>query len=191
VDPLLPFVVAHGWAAGVNVYAVVLLLNLGSRAGLGDVPEEFASDPVLIAAAVMYAVEFVTDKIPYVDHVWDAIHTAIRPTIAAALALLAAGDAGTVEQALYAAGGGTTAIASHGVKAGLRLAVNTSPEPVTTVTASLVEDMLVASVVLIAFAAPWVAAAVAVLLLAGGIALVTYLWRRIRDARRRWRERPG
>ena len=133
----------------------------------------------------MYAVEFVTDKIPYVDHAWDTIHTAIRPTLGAAIALLASGDVSTLEQALLAAGGGTTALASHAVKAGLRIGVNTSPEPVTTITASLVEDLLVAGVVLIAFAAPWLAAGLALVLLACGIWLLVYAARRVRAARAR------
>ena len=184
---MLPFVVAHGWAAGINVYMVVALLNLGARAGLGEIPPELAGDTVLIAALAMYAVEFVTDKIPYVDHVWDTIHTAIRPVAAGAISLLAAGDAETLEQALYAAGGGATALASHAVKASLRLGINTSPEPVTTITASLVEDVLVACVVLVAFAAPWLAAALALVLLGLGVALVVFLAGKLRTARARLR----
>ena len=180
MEPLLPFVIAHGWAAGVNVYMVVALLNIGARMGVGDVPDELTGDVVLFASLGMYAVEFVTDKIPYVDHVWDSIHTVIRPTLAAAISLLAAGDSDTLEQALWAAGGGSTALASHAVKAGLRLGINTSPEPVTTITASLLEDLLVGCVVIVAFAAPWVAAAIAVALLALGVALLVYIGRRVR-----------
>lgn len=190
MDPVLPFVVAHGWAAGINVYMVVALLNLGSRAGFGDIPPELAGDPILVAALVMYAIEFVTDKIPYVDHAWDTVHTVIRPVAAGAIALLAAGDADTLEQALYTAAGGTTALASHAVKAGLRIGINTSPEPVTTITASLVEDVLVASVVLVAFAAPWLAAVLALLLLAIGVVAVIYLAKKVRNLRSRMRPAP-
>lgn len=182
---LLPLVLSNGWAAGVNAYAVVLLLGLSGRLGLSDVPEPLTRTEVLLAAGALYAIEFVTDKIPYVDHVWDAVHTAIRPTIAAVLGALLAGDADTLTQALAAAGAGGTALASHAVKAGLRVAVNTSPEPVTTITASLLEDVLVATVVVLALTFPWVALTVAAILLVGGGALVVKLLRRVF----RWRRR--
>jgi hypothetical protein len=78
----LPLVISGGWAAGVNAYATVLLLGIFGRLGLGEVPDGLERPEVMIAAGTLYAVEFVTDKIPYVDHVWDSIHTAIRPTIA-------------------------------------------------------------------------------------------------------------
>jgi Domain of unknown function (DUF4126) len=182
---VLPLVLSNGWAAGVNAYAVVLILGLAGRLDLADAPEPLMRTDVLVAAGALYAVEFVTDKIPYVDNVWDAVHTAIRPTIAAALGALLAGDADTLTQALAAAGSGATALASHGVKAGLRVAINTSPEPVTNITASLVEDFLVAAVVVLALTYPWVALAVVSALLVGGLVLVFRLLRRLR----RWRGR--
>ncbi len=74
----LPLVVSGGWAAGVNAYATVLLLGVFGRLGLGDVPDGLERTEVMIAAGVLFAVEFVADKIPYVDNVWDAIHTAVR-----------------------------------------------------------------------------------------------------------------
>jgi Domain of unknown function (DUF4126) len=182
---LAPLVLSNGWAAGVNAYAVVVMLGLAGRLGLADAPEPLMRTDVLVAAGALYAVEFVTDKIPYVDSVWDAIHTAIRPTIAAVLGALLAGDAETLTQALAAAGAGATALASHAVKAGLRVAINSSPEPVTNVTASLLEDALVAVVVVLALSFPWIALAVAAALLAGGLVLVYRLLRRMR----RWRLR--
>ncbi len=100
----LPLVLSGGWAAGVNAYATVLLLGIFGRLGLGDVPDGLESPGVMIAAAVLYAIEFVTDKIPYVDHAWDAIHTAIRPTIAAVLGVLLNGEATGLEDALAAVG---------------------------------------------------------------------------------------
>jgi uncharacterized protein DUF4126 len=182
---VLPLVLSNGWAAGVNAYAVVLILGLAGRLGLADAPDPLMRTDVLVAAGGLYAVEFVTDKIPYVDSMWDAVHTAIRPTIAAALGALLAGDADTLTQALAAAGAGGTALASHAVKGGLRLGINTSPEPVTNITASLLEDILVAVVVVLALSYPWVALALAAALLAGGLVLVFRLLRRVR--RRRWR----
>ena len=142
----LPLVLSSGWAAGVNAYATVLLLGIFGRLGLGDVPDGLEDWWVIGAAAALYSVEFVTDKIPYVDHVWDAIHTAIRPTIAAVIGLLMNEQAGGLHDALAAVGAGGTALASHAVKAGLRAAVNLSPDPVTTATASVTEDFLVAVV---------------------------------------------
>jgi len=188
---LLPLVVSNGWAVGVNAYATVLMLGLAERLGLADAPDALASTEVLLAAGALYAVEFVTDKIPYVDHLWDGVHTAIRPTIAAVLGALLAGDADTLTQAMAATGSGATALASHGVKAGLRVAVNTSPEPFTTITASLVEDFLVAVVVVLALSFPWVAFGVAGVLLVGGGLLVITLLRRIRGFRDRLRARLG
>jgi hypothetical protein len=180
---VLPLVLSNGWAAGVNAYAVVVILGLAGRLGLADAPEPLMRTDVLIAAGALYTVEFVTDKIPYVDSVWDAAHTAIRPTIAAALGALLAGDAETLTQALAAAGAGVTALASHAVKAGLRVAINSSPEPVTNVTASVVEDVLIGVVVVLALSYPWVALTVAAALLVGGLVLVARLLRHLR----RWR----
>jgi hypothetical protein len=187
----LPLVISGGWAAGVNAYATVLLLGIYGRLGLGDVPEGLESPGVMIAAGVLFAVEFVTDKIPYVDHVWDAIHTAIRPTIAAALGVLLNGEATGVEDALAAVGSSTTALASHGVKAGLRVVVNISPDPFTTATASLTEDVLVAGVVALIVTHPWAALVVSMTLLAIGLTLVGLLWRRIRAGKARRRAEPS
>jgi hypothetical protein len=174
----LPLVLSAGWAAGVNAYATVLLLGICGRLGLGDVPDGLEETWVMVAAGGLYAVEFVTDKIPYVDSAWDTVHTAIRPTIAAALGVLLNGEATGLEDALAAVGSGTTALASHAVKAGLRAAINLSPEPVTNATASLTEDFLVGGVVVLLVTHPWVA--LSMTLLAIGVAIIALLWRKIR-----------
>jgi hypothetical protein len=176
----LPLVISSGWAAGVNAYATVFLLGLFGRLGLGDVPDGLESPGVMIAAAVMYGVEFVTDKIPYVDNLWDTIHTAIRPTIAAVLGVLLAGDATGLEDALAAVGSSATALASHAVKAGLRAAINLSPDPVSTATASVTEDVLVGTVIALVVTHPWAALALSLTLLAIGLTLIALLWRAIR-----------
>ena len=187
---LLPLVFTSGWASGVNAYATVLLLGLlGRFAGVDAVPAGLERTDVLLAAAVLYAVEFVADKIPYVDSTWDAVHTVIRPTIGTVIGLLVAGDAASLDQAVLAATGGVTALVSHLVKAGLRLAVNTSPEPASNIGVSLVEDFSVAGVVALALAAPWVAAGIAAALLLTGVALVVLLAKRIRRAGTRRRAR--
>lgn len=181
-----------GWASGVNAYLVVLVLGLADRAGdLDQVPDALGRWDVLAVAGFLFAMEFVADKIPYVDSSWDAVSTAIRPTIGAVVALLLAGDVSSLEQAVYAVVGGGTALASHTVKAGLRLAINTSPEPVTNATTSVLEDVGVAAVVLLAVTHPWIALTVALLLLASGVSLVVILVRRIRRGWRRWRQRRG
>jgi hypothetical protein len=189
---LLPLVFTSGWASGVNAYATVLLLGLlGRFGGVEAVPDGLQRTDVLVAAAVLYVVEFVTDKIPYVDSTWDAVHTAIRPTVGAVIGLLAAGEADSLQAAVLTATGGLTALASHLVKGGLRLAVNTSPEPASNVVASVVEDFSVAGLISLAVVAPWVAAGIAATLLIAGGTLVALLAARIRRGLSRRRDRHG
>jgi Domain of unknown function (DUF4126) len=133
----------------------------------------------------------VVDKVPYLDDAWDAIHTAIRPAIGSFVGLeyggLEGGD--QLDEILAAAGSGTTALASHAVKAGIRLGINTSPEPVSNILVSLTEDGLVALVVRFAVENPLAAAGIAAALLALGIGLVVFLASRIRRGLRSWRRR--
>jgi uncharacterized protein DUF4126 len=190
VTELLPLVFTSGWSSGVNAYATVLLLGLlGRLGGLDAVPPALERTDVLVAAAVLYLLEFVTDKIPYVDSAWDAVHTLIRPTVGTVIALLVSGDVSSLDQAVLAATGGTTALASHLVKGGLRLAVNTSPEPASNIAVSVAEDLGVAGVVSLLVVAPWVAAAIAAALLLAGLTLVALLASRIRRALRARRDR--
>ena len=190
LEGLLPLVFTSGWASGVNAYATVLLLGLlGRFAGLDDVPAGLERTDVLVAALVMFLLEFVADKVPYLDSAWDAVHTVVRPTVGAAIGLLATGDATSLQGAVLAATGGATALASHAVKAGLRLAVNTSPEPASNIVVSLIEDFSVAGVIALLLAAPWLAAGIAAALLLFGTTLVVLLATRIRRARARRRAR--
>ena len=191
---LLPLVFASGWASGVNAYATVLLLGLFGRFTDVDafpIPDALTRTDVLLVAAALYGVEFVADKIPYLDSGWDVVSTAIRPSVGAVLALLVSGDASTLDQALWATFGGGTALASHLVKAGLRLAINSSPEPFTNIGASLAEDSAVATVVTLAVFNPWWALGVAAALLAMGVVLVFLLLRFVRRGWRRRRERAA
>jgi hypothetical protein len=182
-----------GWASGVNSYATVALLGLLGRAGVGEVPDAVTSDGVIIAASVMFAIEFVTDKVPLLDNAWDVGHTVIRPVIASLLGVGFAGDAdvGTVDEALSAGGTGVTALASHGVKASLRLGINASPEPFSNIFASLTEDGLVAAVTALVLEQPEIAATIALVLLVLGIWLVTHMVRRVRRGLRNLQERFG
>lgn len=186
-------VVSAGWASGVNAYLTVAMLALLGRSGAVEVPEELTSDPVLVAAIAMFAVEFVTDKVPLLDSAWDAVHTVIRPAIGTLVGVAFAGEAQVsgLDEALSGGGAGAMALASHAVKAGLRLGINGSPEPVSNVLASLTEDGLVAAIVAFSIGNPELAAAIAIVLLIGGIALVALIWTRIRRALARlMRHRP-
>ena len=185
---LLPMVFTSGWASGINAYAVVLILGLFGRfGGVDSVPAALGRTDVLVAAAVLFAIEAVADKIPLVDSTWDAVHTFVRPVIGAALGLLLAGDATTLEQALLATTGGVTAFARHAVKAGLRAAVNTSPEPASNFVVSTAEDLTVAGVISLSVIQPWIAAALAGSLLVIGLVLFFLALSRIRRFRERKR----
>jgi hypothetical protein len=189
---LLPMVFSSGWASGVNAYLVVLVLGIADRVGdFSSIPDTLGRTDVLVAAGALYALEFVLDKIPYVDSTWDAVSTVTRPAIGTAIALLVSGDATSVEQAAYGALGGGTALASHLVKAGGRLAINASPEPFSNVVASLGEDVAVVGVVLLAIQHPWLALTVAVVLLLVGGYVVYHLLRLVRRGWRRWKGRPA
>ena len=182
---LLPLVFSTAWASGVNAFLAVLLLGLADRFGdLAQVPDQLARTDVLIGSGALFAVEFVADKIPYVDSTWDAVSTVVRPTIGTVLALLISGDADTVEQAAYAALGGSTALASHVVKAGGRLAINTSPEPFTNIAVSLGD-------VLLAINHPWLALGLSVLLLVVGVAVLVLVLRVVRRGWQRWKARAA
>ena len=180
-----------GWASGVNAYGTVALLGILGRLNVGDVPADLERTPVIAIALGLFLVEFVVDKVPWLDSLWDTVHTVIRPLIGAALGFQFGGEQGIggLEEAFGAGATGMVALASHGVKAGMRLAINTSPEPATNITASLAEDGLVAIVVLFSLNHPVLAATIAGVLLVVGMALVALLWSRVRAALRRRRAR--
>ncbi|MFF3563085.1 DUF4126 domain-containing protein [Streptomyces sp. NPDC002574] len=187
---VLPLVFTSGWASGINAYAVVFLLGLMGATGISDeVPAALERPDVLIVAGVLFLCEAVADKIPYVDTAWDAVHTAIRPVAGAVVAALLAGHDGSLPELAAGAVGGTTALASHLVKAGLRMGVNTSPEPASNIVVSLAEDIGVSGVIVLALFHPVAAAVVAATLLALGTVTVFFVMSRIRRYWRRWRER--
>jgi Domain of unknown function (DUF4126) len=180
----LAYVLTSGWASGLNVYATVLVTGLVGRFGdVERVPEVLQRTDVLLAAAALAAVEFVADKIPYIDSGWDAVHTVIRPTLAAILGALLAGEADDLGEAVGAVLGGGTALASHAAKASLRLAVNASPEPFSNVALSLAENTAVVGVLLLAIDHPWAALAIAAALLVVAATLAVVL---IRVVQRGW-----
>jgi hypothetical protein len=176
----LPLAIANGWGCGISAYAVVLITGLVGRSGVADTPEVLQRTDVLVAAGVLLAIEFVADKIPYVDSAWDSVHTFVRPAIGGVIGALLAGDASSLGQAVAAVGTGGIALSSHLAKGGIRLAVNASPEPVTNVLASLTEDGAVAGVTLLAWEHPWLAAIIALVLLVTGASLAVFLVSRLR-----------
>jgi hypothetical protein len=186
----LAFVFSSGWASGLNCYLVVLVLGIADRVHDTDqVPDVLARWDVLGVAAFLYAMEFVADKIPYVDSTWDAVSTAIRPTAGAVVGVLLAGQANDLNGAVAAVVGGGSALLSHAVKTGARLAINSSPEPVTNIGASITEDVAVLGVVWFAIEHPRAAAAIAAVLLVGGLILLYFLSKLVRRGWRRWKGR--
>ncbi|MFD7430781.1 DUF4126 domain-containing protein [Streptomyces sp. NPDC059818] len=187
---VLPLVFTSGWASGINAYAVVLLLGVLGATGVTDeVPDSLQRTDVLVVAGVLFLCETVADKIPYVDSVWDTAHTVVRPLAGAVVAALLAGDDGSLPELAAGAVGGSTALMSHLVKAGTRMAVNTSPEPFSNIAMSTVEDLGVAAVVTFALFHPLIAAGIAGTLLLLGLLTVAFLASRIRRFLRRRAQR--
>lgn len=186
----LGLIAASGWASGLNVYGVALILGLVGRFADAPIPDELSSAPVLIGAGVLYVIEFFADKIPYVDNIWDAIHTVIRPVAAGWIGYLLAGEVG-LSQALGAGTSGAVALAAHSTKATTRAAINVSPEPASNIALSVFEDGLVAGVVALALANPTIALVVVVILLVAGLWLIFVLWRAISRVWKRIAARTG
>jgi len=190
---VLPWVFTSGWASGINAYAVVLIMGLAERIfHVTGIPDALARTDVLIGAGVLFLIEMVADKIPYLDSTWDSIHTVVRPAVGATLGYLFGHENSDLNAAFMAATGGFAALASHLVKAGTRAAVNTSPEPASNIVVSTAEDVTVAAVMTTAFASPWLAAGIAGLLLVIGAVVVVFLLKRVRRFKARydaWGER--
>ncbi len=181
---------SSGWASGINAYLVVIVLGISDRLGsFTDIPDVLSRWDVLAVAGFLYAMEFIADKIPYIDSTWDAISTAIRPTAGAVIGVLLAGDASSLDQAVLGVVGGGTALLSHLVKAGGRLAINSSPEPASNIVASLTEDAAVLGVVWFALENPEAATAIAGVLLLLGLVMLFLLGRVIRRGWRRWKKK--
>lgn len=153
----LAIALGAGWASGLNTYAVVLVLGVAQLAGLATLPHDLqvlASPWVLVVAALLFALNFLADKIPYVDSLNDALHTVVRIPAGALLAFGAV-DQTTPEIAVIAALlGGTLAAGAHIAKTGSRALINTSPEPFSNIAASLATDVLVIGGLVIALTHP-------------------------------------
>ena len=179
------------FAAGVNLYATVAILGLAARYGWVSLPPQFQAfnnDVVIGVAAVMYLIEFFADKIPYVDTVWDVVHTAIRPIGGALIAVTTMGDASPTVQALVALLGGTVAAGSHLTKTSTRAAANASPEPFSNWILSIGEDLLVVGLGYLALRHPIAALAVVAILL---VVIAIFAAVIVRTVRRWFRRRAA
>lgn len=175
------------FAAGINLYATVAILGLASRFHWVALPPQFHvfdNDIVIGAAIVLYVVEFIADKIPWVDSIWDAAHTIIRPVGGALIAVATLGDASPTVEGLAALMGGTLAAGTHFTKAGTRAVANASPEPFSNWILSVAEDLFVVGLGLLALKYPAAAAIVVAVCVALMIAFAAWI---VRAVRTRWR----
>jgi hypothetical protein len=173
------------FAAGLNLYATVAVLGLASRYGWVDLPPQyriFDNNLVIIAALVMFVIEFIADKVPWVDTVWDGIHTAIRPLGGALIAVTTLGHASPTTESLVALLGGAVAATTHVTKAGTRAIANASPEPFSNWLLSLGEDGFVLFLGYLALHYPRVTLVVCLVLLV----LIAFFFVTIFRAARRW-----
>ena len=184
----LGYTIPFAFASGLNIYATIAVLGLSSHFGLVSLPQQFRAfdHPAVIGVAlVMYVVEFVADKIPWFDSVWDALHTVIRPLGGAFVAVAALGDASPMATTLAALLGGSVAMTTHLTKTGTRAAANTSPEPFSNWILSFSEDALAIGLTYGAIRHPDVALAIAVVLL---IVIGAFSALIVRFVRRRFRK---
>jgi len=171
------------FASGLNLYATIAALGLIQRFQLGSLPPQFEpfGHPVVIGLAVaLYLVEFVADKIPWVDSVWDMAHTIVRPVGGALVAITALGSPSPGMDVLAGALGATVALTSHLTKAGTRAAANASPEPFSNWILSFLEDLIAIGLVYFATEHPVIALGITLLLLTLILAFGTVLVRFVR-----------
>lgn len=185
-------VAGSGWASGLNLYLVTLLLGAAGRFGWADIPAALSRLDVMVVAGVLFVVEFAVDKIPYLDNLWDAIHTVVRPLGAAALGAVLVGDAPNIGTAMGAAVAGALALDAHAAKATTRVVANTSPEPFSNIGLSLAEDLGVGLVMVLALTNPVATLVVVSVLLVAATAITVWLFRVARRGWARVRDRlPG
>jgi nicotinamide riboside transporter PnuC len=171
------------FAAGINLYATVAILGLASRFDWVSLPPQFKvfdNDIVIGAAIVMYLIEFVADKVPWLDSIWDAIHTVIRPVGGALIAVATLGQASPTVEGLAALFGGTLAASTHFTKAGTRAIANASPEPFSNWILSITEDVFVVGLGMLALKHPVLALAVVALCLILMLTFATWIYRAVR-----------
>ncbi len=182
-------------ASGLSLYGATFVTGLALRLGaaqLWPAAQDLAilADPVVLTVSgVLFTLEFLADKVPGLDSVWDAVHTAIRPVGGALLAIRALGELPLPAEAVALLLLGTAALATHAAKATARLVVNASPEPVTNVGLSLTENGVMAAVVWLALAHPLGALVAGLVVLTAAVWLIAWLTRQAGLAARRLRAR--
>jgi len=146
ITSTLALLLGSAWASGINLYATVFALGFMNNTESFVLPPDLQvlGDPlVMTAAGVMYLIEFLADKIPGLDSLWDTLHTFIRIPAGAMLAAGTVGDMGMGAEVIAALVGGSLTTATHAAKSGTRVLINTSPEPFTNIGASITEDVAV------------------------------------------------
>ena len=169
--------------SGVNLYATVAILGLATRYDWVALPPQydvFASDWVIALALLLYVVEFIADKIPWIDSLWDSVHTFIRPAGGALVAVATLGEASPMYEVLMGLLGGTVAAGSHFTKASTRVAANASPEPFSNWALSFMEDAFVLGLGLLALKYPAAAFVVTVLILLVIVLALRWIIRKLR-----------
>lgn len=169
--------------SGVNLYATVAILGLAAKYEWVDLPAQydvFAADWVIGLSLLLYLIEFVADKIPWVDSMWDSVHTFIRPVGGALVAVATLGEASPAMEVLVGLLGGSVAAGSHFTKASTRVAVNASPEPFSNWALSFFEDAFVLGLGLLALMFPVAAFVVTVSIVLAIVFALRWIIRKLR-----------
>ena len=188
--PLIGLLLGAAVASGLRLYATVAVLGFLGRTGSIALPpglQVLTREWVILVAASLYLVEFLADKIPLVDSIWDLVHTFIRVPAAALLAWSALATVPGEWRIIAALVCGGVALSAHGLKSSTRAVLNTSPEPVTNWIASIAEDGLTALLLFLAVKHPLLAAIAAAAVVILALLLITWMWRTLRrflDSRR-------
>ena len=180
---LFALLAAIGFAAGLNLYATVAALGLMARFGHLPLPpglQLLGSWPVIAASAALFGIEFVADKIPAFDLIWNALHTFIRVPVAGLLAFEATKQLSPERQLLATLLGAAVALAAHGGKMAARSAVTPSPEPFSNITLSLGEDVLAVGLTWLATRHPYVAGTLALFMVAVIVIMLRFVVRALR-----------
>jgi hypothetical protein len=169
-----------GWSSGISIYLTTALLGICGRAGWIELPGELkvlSNLLIIIIAVLIFLVEFVADKVPFVDSAWDSVHTFIRPLGAVGMGYMAGSDHGVIIQTLYALLTGTFALNMHAFKASSRLAINTSPEPFSNIAASTTENASVFFMFWLFIKHPIIASALIIAILVLSFLFLRMLWK--------------
>lgn len=187
----LSIVLGAGFSSGLNVYATIATLGLLQRFGIIHLPDglQVLAHPLVLAVAgILYVLEFLADKVPYIDSIWQAVHTFIRPPAAALLAFSAAASVPEPWRWGAALLAGGIALTSHGTKASARAAANLSPEPLSNWALSFGEDLLAVWLTWFATAHPAMAIIVVAILLVVSLFLLYHLFHFLRRTLRKLAE---